>query len=118
MYVYQSSDDPAKGKLKIGFFSPGGMFHLDSYSSDAEAAAARVNYLNGGYGLTQDQVSELIEIMLGSAVTLDAGEIAGETQIAVSDLKAKLKKEKPPKGEQDQKPEDDKNPKPKKEPKR
>lgn len=52
MYVYKkNSDDPVS--YSVGFFKPDGHFHMESEHDSLEAAAARVNYLNGGTGGAQ-----------------------------------------------------------------
>lgn len=47
MYVYQPSDD---GKWVVGFFCPDGTWVSEGVFDNQEAAAARVNWLNGGLG--------------------------------------------------------------------
>ena len=44
MYRYLPSSD---GKFSVGFFKPDGDWAEESKFSDREAAAERVNYLNG-----------------------------------------------------------------------
>ena len=45
MYVYIRSEP---GVWTVGFYAPDGTWHTDSDQVSAEAAAKRVNYLNGG----------------------------------------------------------------------
>ena len=45
MYVYLQ---PEPGVFTVGFFNPQGVWHPESDHTSTDAAAARVNYLNGG----------------------------------------------------------------------
>ena len=45
MYVYTKSTD---GWYVVGFYSPNGEWHHETYHTEAEAAANRVHWLNGG----------------------------------------------------------------------
>lgn len=45
MYVYIESE---KGLWTVGFYDPHGIWHAESDHDSEEAAALRVNYLNGG----------------------------------------------------------------------
>ncbi len=48
MYVYLPVETVTGAECKVGFFDPNGDFHIESFHCDAEGAAQRVSYLNGG----------------------------------------------------------------------
>ena len=53
MWLYRQTETPAEsppnGLFTVGFYDPEGKWEPESDHHDAEAAAERVRYLNGGH---------------------------------------------------------------------
>ncbi len=66
MYIYICSetwlDDAGKRNnlYTVGFYKPDGKFETDSDYPTKHQARKRVNYLNGGTGIEEDHLSQLI----------------------------------------------------------
>lgn len=64
MYVYNETesfieDGERRHVYTVGFYKPDGGFESDSDYPSKHQARERVNYLNGGTGLLEDQISQL-----------------------------------------------------------
>jgi len=69
MWVYIQSEP---GVYTVGFSTPGGVWNTDSDHTEREAAAKRVNYLNGGIdGEVIRNLESLLNSLLESKMTLD-----------------------------------------------
>ena len=55
MYIYIASKHPEERLWTVGFYKPDGTWEPESDWTEAEDAAVRVNYLNGGTGQATDR---------------------------------------------------------------